>query len=86
MLQYLKKEFATYLKNSGLRSIVLHGPRGQVECKLIIRRNCVKIGTGWKSFCNLHQLSADDHRQVFFEVEGHTTTNHIKVFYPLVWF
>ena len=85
-MQYLKKEFATYFKISGLRSIVLHGPWGEVECKLIIRRNSVKIGIGWKSFCNLHQLSADDHREVFFEVEGHTTTNHIKVFYPLIWF
>jgi len=62
----LKKEFATYFKNSGLRSIVLHRPRGEVECKLIIRRNSVKIGTGWKNFCNLHQLSADDPFDPYF--------------------
>jgi len=33
-------------------------PRGEVECKLIIRRWSVKIGAGWKNFCALHELSA----------------------------
>ena len=85
-MQYLKKEFASYFKNSGLRSVVLHRPRGEVECKLIIRRNSVKIGTGWKKSCNLQQLSAEDHCELFFEVEGDRTSIHIKVLYPLIWF
>ncbi|XP_027908851.1 uncharacterized protein LOC114168294 [Vigna unguiculata] len=83
---YLKKEFATYFQNSGLSSVVLHGPRGKVECKLIIRRRSVKIGSGWKDFCALHQLSVQDHPELFFEVESQRTSRDIKVLYPLFWF
>jgi len=62
----LKKEFASYFQNSGLSSVVLHGPRCQVECKLIIRCRSVKLGVGWKNFCALHELFAEDHSETLF--------------------
>jgi len=82
----LKKEFATYFEKSGLSSVVLHRPRGEVECKLIIRPRFVKIGFGWKDFCALHQLSVEDHPELFFEVESERTSKDIKVLYPFFWY
>jgi len=82
----LKKEFATYFEKSGLSSIVLHGPRGEDECKLIIRPRFVKIGSGWKDFCALHQLFVEDHPELFFEVESQRTSRDIKVLYPVFWY
>ena len=86
MFPVLKKEFASYFQNSGLSSVVLHGPRGEVECKLIIRCRSVKLGAGWKNFCALHELSVEDHNELFFEVESEKPSIHIKVHYPLIWF
>ena len=77
----MKKEFATYFEKSGLSYVVLHGPRGEVECKLIIRLRSVKIGSGWKDFCAFHQLSVEDHPELFFEVESERTSRDIKVLY-----
>jgi len=42
----LKKDFASYFENSEVSTVVLHGPRGEVECKFIIRPTFVKIGVG----------------------------------------
>ena len=82
----MKKEFASYFENSGLSSVVLHEPRDEVECKLIIRPRSVKIGSGWKDFCALHQLSAEDHPELFFEVKSEKTSRNIKILYPLFWY
>jgi len=64
----------SYFENSGLSTIALHGPRS------------VKMGAGWKKFCALHELSADDHREVVFEGESEKTSINIKVLYPLNYF
>ena len=82
----MKKEFATYFEKSGLSSVVLHGPKGEVECKLIIRPRYVKIGSGWKDFRALHQLFVEDHPKLFFEVESERTSRDIKVLYPFFWY
>jgi len=82
----LKKEFASYFQNNGLSFVVLHGPRGEMECKLIIRRQYVKLGASRKNFSALHELSAEGHSELFFEVESKKPSIHIKVHYPLIWF
>ena len=74
------------MKKSGLSSVVLHRPRDEFECKLIIRPRFVKIRSGWIDFFALHQLSVEDHPELFFEVESEKTNIYIKVLYPLFWY
>jgi len=45
-----------YFQNNELPTIVLHGPKGQIPCKLLIRAKFVKIGDGWKMFYDAHGL------------------------------
>jgi len=82
----LKKDFASYFRRSGLSTVVLHGPRDEVQCNLIIRPTFFKIGAGWKIFSAHHKISAEDHREVVFEVESEKTSIHVKVIYPLNFF
>jgi len=82
-MQYLKKDFANYYRNSGLSSIVLHGPLGEVQSKWLITPTSVKIGAGWKNFCALHHLSVEFYFDLFFEVETERPNTHVKVLYNL---
>jgi len=82
-MQYLKKDFANYYRNSGLSSLVLHGPLGEIECRLIITTTSVKIGVGWKTFCSLHRLSVEFLFDLFFEVQSERPSSHVKVLYNL---
>jgi len=45
-LQDLKKYFASYFENNGISTVVLHGPKDEVQFKLIVRPRSVKIGAG----------------------------------------
>ena len=84
-MQYLRKDYASYYHHSELSSIVLHGLVGEVECKLLITTTSVKIGSGWKKFCVLHDLSADNLEEIFFEVENERPSNNIKVLYDFIY-
>jgi len=86
MFQYLRKDCENYYRHSDLSSIVLHGPVGEVECKLLITATSVKIGSGWKKFCALHDLNADNLEEIFFEVEFERPSRHVKVLYNLTFF
>jgi len=78
-----KKNFVNYYRNSGLSSIVLHGPLGEIQCKLLITPTSVKIGAGWKNFCALHHLSVEFSFDLFFEVKIERPSTHVKVLYNL---
>ncbi|XP_027907077.1 uncharacterized protein LOC114166527 isoform X2 [Vigna unguiculata] len=47
------------------------------------------ITQGWnqlRSFYGDHQLSAEDHPELFFEIESERTSRDIKVLYPFFWY
>ena len=62
---------------------MLHGPVGEVECKLLITATSVEIGSGWKKFCTLHDSNADNLEEIFFEVENERFSCDVKVLYNL---
>ena len=56
----MNSDLCKYFRNSNLSYIVLCGPKAEVQCKLLIRAKSVKIGNGWKKFCELHGLEERD--------------------------
>jgi len=80
-MQYLRKDFASYYRNSGLSRIVLHGPVGEVKCKLLITPTFVKIGGGSKKFFSLHHLCTNNLGEIFFKVQTKRANRDVKVLY-----
>jgi len=80
-LQDLNSDLSKYFRNSRLSDIVLYGPKAQVPCKLLIKAKFVKIGSGWKRFCDLHGLEA--RYIVIFEVDGEHTNKDVNVLFNI---
>jgi len=60
---------------------VLYGPKAQVQCKLLIRAKSVKIDSGWKKFCDVHELEARD--IVIFEVDIENRNQDVNVLFNI---
>ena len=60
---------------------MLYGPKAQFQCKLLIRAKSVKIGSGWKNFCDVHGLEARD--IVIFEVDGENRNHDVNVLFNI---
>jgi len=73
----LNSDLCKYFRNSNFSEIVLYGPKAQVQCKLLIRARSVKIGSGWKNFCELHGLQEGD--IILLEVDGEEPSSHVNV-------
>jgi len=73
----LNSDLCKYFRNSKFSEIVLYGPKAQVQCKLLIRVRSVKIGSGWKKFCELHGLQERD--IILLEVDGEEPSSHVNV-------
>ena len=56
---------------------MLYGPKAQVPCKLLIRAKSVKIGSGWKRFCDIHVLKAKD--LILFELDGENANKDVNI-------
>ena len=56
---------------------MLHGPIGEVECKLLITATSVKIGSGWKKLCTLHDLNVDNLEEIFLSLNICTSSSCI---------
>ena len=75
--QDFNSDLCKYFCNSNFSEIVLYGPKAQVQCKLLIRARSVKIGSGWKKFCELHGLEERD--IILLEVDGEKASNDVNV-------
>ncbi|QCD82324.1 hypothetical protein DEO72_LG2g2659 [Vigna unguiculata] len=73
----LNSDLCKYFRNSNFSEIVLYGPKAQVQCKLLIRARSVKIGSGWKNFCELHGLQEGD--IILLEVDGEEPSSHVNI-------
>jgi len=60
---------------------MLYGPEAQGQCKLLIRVKSVKIGSGWKRFCDVHGLEERD--IVIFEVDGENRNQDVNVLFNI---
>ena len=78
-MQDLNSDLFKYFHNSQLSYVVLYGPKAQVSYKLLIRAKSVKIGSGWKRFCDLHGLEAKN--LSIFEVDGENTNKDVNVLF-----
>ncbi|GAU30736.1 hypothetical protein TSUD_145330 [Trifolium subterraneum] len=63
--QTLQKDFATYVRRSGYKSLRLFGRQGtEVICSVLIRnypkKHATKIGEGWKDFIVVNLYAAGD--------------------------
>jgi len=56
---------------------VLCGPKAEVQCKLLIKAKSVKIGSGWKKFCQLHGIEERD--IILLEVDGEKANKDVNV-------
>jgi len=75
--QDLNSDLCKYFRNSNFSEIVLCGPKAEVQCKLLIRAKSVKIGSGWKKFCQLHGLEERD--IILLEVESEKANKDVIV-------
>jgi len=60
---------------------VLYGPKAQVQCKMLIRARFVKIGSGWKEFCDVHGLEVRD--IVIVKVDGENRNQAVNVLFNI---
>ena len=73
----MNSDLCKYFRNSNFLDIVLCGPEVEVQCKLLIRAKSVKIGNGWKKFCELHGLEEKD--IILLEVDGEKANKDVNV-------
>jgi hypothetical protein len=78
----LRKDFATYIRATNFKSVILIGPQGvEVHCKLLLRTvgqmQTTKIGEGWMEFIDINGFVARD--KLNFKFVNNLRNNVIKV-------
>jgi hypothetical protein len=59
--QTLSKDFATYIRKSGYKTLLLYGPGGdEISCSILRRKKSTKIGEGWKQFVDMNGFEEGD--------------------------